>query len=67
MTRKGGKQEPPLHIDMDFGEALERFSKVDPREVDKSIERSKARKPPGAEAPGGSKMTKGPKAPRTST
>lgn len=51
MTRKGDKQEPPLHIDMDFGEALERFARADPKEVAESIERSKKKKPPGDDTP----------------
>jgi len=53
MTRKGDKQEPPLHLDLDFGEALERFAKTDPREVVESIERSKKKKPPGTATPRG--------------
>ena len=44
MTRKGDKQEPPLHIDMDFGEALERFARTDPKQVTESIKRSKQKK-----------------------
>lgn len=47
MTGKGGKQEPPLHLDIDFGEALERFARTKPAEVAESIERSKTKKPPG--------------------
>ena len=57
MTRKGGKQEPPLHLDMDFGEALERFARSKPEEVTESIERSKQKKPPGTIAPGGPART----------
>lgn len=51
MTRKGHKQEPPLHLDMDFGEALERFTKTRPEEVTEGIKRSKKKKPPGATSP----------------
>lgn len=51
MTGKGGKQEPPLHLDLDFREALERFARVKPEEVAESIERAKKKKPPG-EVPG---------------
>jgi hypothetical protein len=51
MTRKGGKQEPPLHLDLDFGEALERFARTDPKVVERSIERAKKKKPPGTEPP----------------
>jgi hypothetical protein len=47
MSEKGKKLEPPLHLDMDFGEALERFARTKPAEVAESIERSKQKKPPG--------------------
>jgi hypothetical protein len=53
MTRKGDKQEPPLHLDLNFGEALERFARTKPSEVAESIERSKQKKPPGSSAPDG--------------
>jgi hypothetical protein len=66
MTRKGGKQEPPLHIDMDFGEALERFARTDPGEVAVSVERSKKKKPPGGGSPGGDKALDGAKPKRRS-
>lgn len=49
MSDKGRKLEPPLHLEMDFGEAFERFAKVKPKEVAESIERSKKKRPPGAE------------------
>ncbi len=58
MTKKGGKQEPPLHLEMDFGEALERFARTDPKEVERSIERAKKKKPPGATVPGGPTRTR---------
>lgn len=58
MTGKGGKQEPPLHIDLDFGEALERFARTRPPEVAESIERSKAAKPPGDKPPDGKTLPK---------
>lgn len=45
------KTEPPLNLDMDFGEALERFARVRPKEVAESVERSKTKKPPGDESP----------------
>ena len=32
------RYEKPLHIDMDFGEALERFAQTDPKEVDKAMQ-----------------------------
>ena len=38
------KTEPPLKLDTDLGEALERFARVKPKEVAVSIERSKAKK-----------------------
>lgn len=41
------KTEPPLKLDMGFGEALERFVGVKPKEVAESVERSKTKKPPG--------------------
>jgi len=53
MTRKGDKQEPPLHLDIDFGEALERFARTKPSEVAESVERSKRKKPPGGDPPSG--------------
>lgn len=53
MTNKGKKLEPPLKLDMSFGEALARFVQTKPEEVDTGIARSKQRKPPGDEAPGG--------------
>lgn len=51
----GKKQEPPLYLDMDFEEALQRFIGVDPAELpnDKRISQKKApkRKPPANRAP----------------
>lgn len=49
MTGKGEKKktQPPFGLDMDFGEAMERFFQTDPNEVAESIERSKQKKPPG--------------------
>ncbi|GEM_PF-5392433 len=40
------RREPPLYIDMDANEALERFIQTDPKEVEESIKRSKQKKPP---------------------
>lgn len=51
MTRKGKKLEPKLHLDMDFGEALERFIQTDPKEVAERIDRAKQKKPPEDGAP----------------
>lgn len=48
MTDKKRTQEPPLFLDMDFGEALERFARTDPEEVKQSVDRAKEKtKPPG--------------------
>jgi len=52
MTNKGKKLEPPLKLDMDFSEALRRFVKTDPKEVEESIERAKQKKPPDVSAGG---------------
>jgi len=43
---KGAKLEPPLKLDMSFGEALSRFVATKPEEVAESVERSKTKKPP---------------------
>lgn len=51
MTKK--KYEQPLHIDMPFDEALERFAGVDPKEMQANIDKEKKKKPPEAEASGG--------------
>ena len=40
------KLEPPLRLDMGFGEALERFVRTKPAEVDESVARAKTKKPP---------------------
>lgn len=40
------RTEPPLKLNMDFGEALARFIQTKPTEVGESIERSKTKKPP---------------------
>lgn len=58
MTGDKKKQEPPLALDLDFLEALERFTRTDPKEVAESVERSKQKKPPGSEVPGGSVRVK---------
>ena len=41
------KNKPPLGLDMDFGEALERFANVDPNEIegDIKIKKKRGRKP----------------------
>ncbi len=50
MTNEGKKLEPPLKLDMSFGEALARAIQTKPSEVEESIERSKQKKPPGTES-----------------
>lgn len=42
---KGTKLDPPLRLDMNSDEALERFLATDPKEVEKSVERSKKKGP----------------------
>ena len=51
MTDEKPKVEPPLKLDMDFGEALLRFAGTNPQEVAESIERSNTKKPPGSTTP----------------
>ncbi len=51
MTDDKRKLEPPLKLDMDFGEALTRFTRTLPAEVEDSVVRSKTKKPPGSETP----------------
>jgi hypothetical protein len=45
------KLESPLKIDLSFGEALSRFVATTPKEVEISIKKSKAKKPPQDEPP----------------
>ena len=45
MTKRPKNYEPPLHLDMDFEEALERFSGVDKKEADKLAEQGKKKSP----------------------
>ncbi len=47
----GKKYEPPLHLDMDFEEAFERFAGVDKKESDKLTRQGKKKKPPRAKPP----------------
>jgi hypothetical protein len=51
VTNKGKKLEPPLRLEMDFGEALERFVGTKPTEVDESVNRAKEKGPPQDDAP----------------
>lgn len=58
---KGKKHPSPFKIKMGFDEALERFVRTDPREVEEIIKRSKTKKPPGtkrkAKASGGTSQS----------
>ncbi len=40
------KTEPPLKLDMGFGEFLARALQTNPKEVQESIDRAKTKKPP---------------------
>ena len=50
MNDEKRQNEPPLFLDLDFGEALMRFTRTDPKQVVESIERAKQRKEPGDKA-----------------
>ena len=50
MTDEKRQTEPPLYLNMDFGEALARFIRTDPKQVADSIVRSKQKKKPGDNA-----------------
>ena len=41
-SRKRGKYEKPLSVDMDFGEALERFAQTKPEEVEEEAAKGQA-------------------------
>jgi hypothetical protein len=45
---KGVKHPSPFRLKLDFNEALERFIRTKPEEVEELIRRSKTKKPPGA-------------------
>lgn len=45
---KGVKHPSPFGLKLDFDEALERFIRTKPAEVEELIKRSKTKKPPGA-------------------
>jgi len=51
----GKKLEPKFGLDMPFDEALRRFIQAKPKEVEKSIERSKQAKKPKRKKPPGPK------------
>jgi hypothetical protein len=50
MTEEKKTVEPPLFLDMGFGEALARFTKTKPKEVQESIDRAKQKREPGDKA-----------------
>lgn len=50
MTEEKKTVEPPLFLDMDFGEAFARFTQTKPKEVQESIYRAKQKKKPGDKA-----------------
>ena len=43
--------EPPLKLEMSFGEAMSRFVATKPEQLDESIARSKTKKPPQDQTP----------------
>jgi hypothetical protein len=47
---KGTKHSSPLRIDMGFDEALERFIRAKPGEVEAAVKRGKKTKPPGGKS-----------------
>lgn len=47
MTKRPKSYEPPLHLDMDFEEAIKRFVKTDKKEADELGKRSKSKKKAG--------------------
>ncbi|MGH6821921.1 MAG: hypothetical protein ACREC4_00265 [Methylocella sp.] len=51
MTNKGKKLEAPFKLDVSFDEALSRFAAAKPKEVDDSIAKAKAKKPPRDDPP----------------
>lgn len=46
------KIEPPLKLNIGFGEFLVRAVQTDPKEVEESIHRAKQKKPPGVSTGG---------------
>ena len=46
MTARPPK-EPMMGLDMPYGEAMERFAGVNPRELEANVARSKKKRPPG--------------------
>lgn len=47
--------EPKLGLDMSFGELVQRLVQTDPKEVERSMAKSKKKKPPGSGKPSGGK------------
>jgi hypothetical protein len=45
MDPRGKKLEPKLGLDMPFGELLGRLIQTDPKEVERSVEKAKQKKP----------------------
>jgi len=45
---KGSKLKPKFGLNMPFGEALEKFIRTNPDEVEELIKRGKQKKPPGS-------------------
>jgi hypothetical protein len=57
---KRRKTEPPLYLDMEFGEALERFVRTDPKEVAELARQAKqAAGPPRSRRPKKTKSESG--------
>jgi hypothetical protein len=48
MNRRGKKLEPKLGLDMPFGELVQRLLQTDPKEVERSVKKSKQGKPPAS-------------------
>jgi hypothetical protein len=44
---KKRQYDDKLHLNMPFGEALERFAGTDPKQMHANIKRAKKKKPPG--------------------
>jgi hypothetical protein len=46
--KKKAKKKPDFYLDMPFDEALERFSGTSPQELERLMEKGRAKKPPGS-------------------
>ena len=46
MTKRPTKYEPPLALDMDFGEALSRFGQTEKNEADELADKARTKKKP---------------------